>query len=322
MSNPPSVTVHYAQAILQAAERLALPLPAELRLLGQEARIPLARQEALWEAFCVAAHDPLIGLRLGSALQVGHLDMVGALLMSCETLGEALEALLEYYPIVGEGGEFGLVEEGDQLRLVYLPHYQVRREERVEAVLASLVHMARWITGERIQPLELHFAHPPRAAEARYIELLGCPLCFGADDNALVFDRADLGMPLIQANALMREHLRGLADSLLERLGNQSLAARVQQLLRQQPRWGKERIAEQLELSGRHLNRKLADEGTSFKLLRDQVLHQMAEQRLRESPRVAEVAEGLGFSDESAFAKAFRRWSGITPGQFRQGLGQ
>ena len=79
---------------------------------------------------------------------------------------------------------------------------------------------------------------------------------------------------------------------------------------------------QQLELSGRHLNRKLGEEGTSFKLLRDQVLHQMAEQRLRESPRVAEVAEGLGLSDESAFAKAFRRWSGITPGQFRQGLGQ
>ncbi|MBD9415196.1 AraC family transcriptional regulator [Pseudomonas sp. PDM16] len=322
MSNPPSVTVHYAQAILQAAERLALPLPAELRQLGQEVRIPLARQEALWEAFCTAAQDPLIGLRLGSALQVGHLDMVGALLMSCETLGEALEAFLEYYPIVGDGGEFSSCQEGDQLRLVYQPFYQVRREERVEAVLASLLHMSRWITGERIQPLELHFAHGPRGGEARYIELLGCPLRFDADDNALVFDRAALATPLIQANALMREHLRGLADSLLERLGNQSLAVRVQQQLRAQPRWGKERIAEQLELSGRHLNRKLAEEGTSFKLLRDQVLHQMAEQRLRESPRVAEVAEGLGFSDESSFAKAFRRWSGITPGQFRQGLGQ
>ena len=53
----------------------------------------------MWEAFCTAADDPLIGLRLGCALQVGHLDMVGALLMSCETVGEALEALLEYYPI-------------------------------------------------------------------------------------------------------------------------------------------------------------------------------------------------------------------------------
>ncbi|WP_252275567.1 AraC family transcriptional regulator [Pseudomonas subflava] len=322
MSSTPSVTVHYTQAILQAAERLALPLPAELRAPSHETRIPLARQDALWEAFCAAAGDPLIGLRLGNALQVGHLDMVGALLMSCETLGEALEALLEYYPIVGEGGEFALSEEGAQLRLTYQPHYDVRREERVEAVLASLAHLTRWITGERVQPLELQFGHAPRAAEARYVELLGCPLEFSSADNALLFDRADLAVPLIQANAPMREHLRGLADSLLECLGQQSLAVRVQQQLRAQPRWGKERVAEQLELSGRHLNRKLAEEGTSFKLLRDQVLHQMAEQRLRGSARMADVAEGLGFSDESAFAKAFRRWSGMTPGQFRQGLGQ
>lgn len=320
MSSTPSVTVHYAQAILQAAERLHLSLPAELRELGHEARIPLTRQEELWEAFCIAASDPLIGLRLGSALQVGHLDMVGALLMSCETLGEALEALLEYYPIVGEGGEFLLAEDGAQLRLVYQPYYEVRREERVEAVLASLLHMSRWITGERVQPVALHLAHAPRTIETRYIELLGCPLRFSAGENALLFERADLDVPLIQANALMREHLRGLADSLLERLGQQSLAVRVQQQLRQQPRWGKERVAEHLELSGRHLNRKLAEEGTSFKLLRDQVLHQMAEQRLRESPRVAEVAEALGFSDESAFSKAFRRWSGMTPGQFRHGV--
>jgi AraC-like DNA-binding protein len=320
MSNPPSVTVHYAQAILQAAERLALSLPAELRQLGQDARIPLARQDALWEAFCAAAQDPLIGLRLGNALQVGHLDMVGALLMSCETLGEALEALLEYYPIVGEGGEFTLREEGGRLCLAYQAHYQTRREERVEAVLSSLVHMSRWITGERIQGLQVRFEHAPQAAEARYAELLGCPLQFATGENSLLFSRADLAMPLIQANAPMREHLRGLADSLLERLGQQSLAVRVQQQLRAQPRWGKERIAEQLELSGRHLNRKLADEGTSFKLLRDQVLYQMAEQLLRESPRLVEVAERLGFSDESAFAKAFRRWSGTTPGQFRQGL--
>lgn len=322
MSNTLSVTVHYAQAILQAAERLALPLPAEVRELGSQARIPLARQDVLWEAFCTAAHDPLIGLRLGCALQVGHLDMVGALLMSCETVGEALEALLEYYPIIGEGGEFSLHAEGQQVSLRYQEHYQVRQEERTEAVMASLLHMSRWITGNKVSPLLLCFQHAPRGAEALYAEQLGCPLRFAAGQNALVFAASDLQLPLIQANAPMCAHLRGLADSLLERLGTQSLSARVQQLLRTQPRWGKERIAEQLDLSGRHLNRKLAEEGSSYRLLREQVLYRMAEQQLRESARLVDVAERLGFSDESAFAKAFRRWSGVTPGQFRQGLGE
>jgi AraC-like DNA-binding protein len=316
-----TVTVHYAQAILQAAERLGLALPADLRTLGDERRIPLARQDALWEAFCSAAEDPLIGLRLGCAMQVGHLDMVGALLMSCETMGDALEALLDYYPIVGGGGDFALGPADDGMRVVYLPHFQVRRQERAEAVLAILAQMARWITGGGVGPRELLFAHAARAPEARYAELLGCPLRFAADAYALRFADDDLRVPLIQANATMCRHLRELADQLLERLGSQSLAARVQELLRQQPRWGKERIAEQLALSGRHLNRKLGEEGTSFKLLRERELHRMAEQSLREPQRLAEVAEALGFSDESAFTKAFRRWTGVTPGQFRQGLG-
>ncbi|HSC83592.1 MAG TPA: AraC family transcriptional regulator [Pseudomonas sp.] len=322
MNNTPSVTVHYAQAILQAAERLALPLPAEVRELGSLARIPLARQDALWDAFCTAADDALIGLRLGCALQVGHLDMVGALLMSCESVGEALEALLEYYPIIGEGGEFSLHTEGQQVSLRYLEHYQVRQEERTEAVMASLLQMSRWITGNKVGPLALSLQHAPRGEEARYAELLGCSLQFAAEHNALVFAVADLQVPLIQANALMCAHLRGLADSLLERLGTQSLSVRVQQQLRTQPRWGKERIAEQFGLSGRHLNRKLAEEGSTYRLLREQVLYRMAEQQLRESARLTDVAERLGFSDESSFAKAFRRWSGVTPGQFRQGAGE
>ncbi|MCJ1885933.1 AraC family transcriptional regulator [Pseudomonas sp. LA21] len=315
MPHSPSITVHYAQGILQAAQRLGLPVPTDLPV---EARIPLAVQDRIWESLCAASDDPLVGLRLGSALQVGHLDMVGALLMSCEHFGEALEALLEYYPIIAEGSEFQLERDAGRVRLVYRPSYTVRREERVEAALASLVHLTRWITGERVTPAYLTLSHPARAEPARYDQILGCPIGFADAENALCFALADLDVPLIQANAVMREHLRALADAQLQRLGAQSLAAQVQQLLRQQPRWGKERVAEQLALSGRHLNRKLADEGTSFKLLREQVLHGMAEQLLRESPRLAEVAEKLGFSDESAFAKAFRRWSGMTPGQFRQ----
>ncbi|MDF3932908.1 AraC family transcriptional regulator [Pseudomonas citronellolis] len=321
MPNTPSITVHYTQGLLQAAARLGLEAPAELREPGHEARIPLARQDELWEWLCAASADPLVGLRLGCALQVGHLDMVGALLMSCETFGEALEALLEYYPIIAEGSEFVLRHEAGRVTLAYLPSYRARREERVETVLASLVRLTAWITGERVRPQALGLAHAARGAGDAYRELLGLLPAFGAAEDGLSFASADLEVPLIQANAPMREHLRQLADAQLQRLGAQSLAARVQTLLREHPQWGKERVADGFGLSGRHLNRRLAEEGSSFKLLRERVLHGMAEQQLRGPARVAEVAERLGFSDESAFAKAFRRWSGMTPGQFRQQAG-
>jgi len=71
-------------------------------------------------------------------------------------------------------------------------------------------------------------------------------------------------------------------------------------------------------MSGRHLNRLLADDNTSFKLLQDTVRRQRAEAALRDpAQRIADIAEALGFSDESAFAKAFRRWCGDSPAQFR-----
>ncbi len=210
---PHTITVHYAQGILQAAERLGLPVPADLQAASLEPRIPLQRQDAFWEAICAASGDPLLGLRLGSALQVGHLDMVGALLMSCDHYGEALDALLEYYPIIAEGSEFQREQDATQVRLVYRPSYAVRREERVEAALASLVHLTRWITGDRVNPQRLILSHAARGEPTRYVEVLGCPVIFEGAENALSFAVADLDVPLIQANALMREHLRALADA-------------------------------------------------------------------------------------------------------------
>ena len=89
-------------------------------------------------------------------------------------------------------------------------------------------------------------------------------------------------------------------------------------MLRLQPQWGKERVAEALGMSGRHLVRKLQHEGVTFKLLRSSLLQKMAEERLQRGEPVSGIAEELGFSDESAFAKAFKRWSGQTPSQYRE----
>jgi len=317
MTADPTVTLRFTRAILQAAEQRGIALPAELESrFPEDGRTPLALQDELWEAFCAAAEDPLIGLKLGLDLQVGHLDLVGMLLMSCETQGEALDLLLEYHPIVGEGGDFHLEHRGGECLLIYEPRYRVRRRERVEAVLACVLNLTQWITGNRFHAA-LEFTGAPATDIEHYQQLLNAPVRFARPANALAFDPALMTTRLIQANADLRDHLKTLADQALDALTPSGTSGQVRTLLRQSPQRGKEQVAEALGISGRHLVRRLQEEGTSFKLLRATVLQQMAEEKLTRGETVARVAEHLGFSDESAFTKAFKRWAGVTPARYR-----
>lgn len=317
-SHQPSVTPRYSQAIMQMAERLDIALPAALveRLQGLE-RVPIAWQDELWDSFCDTSADPLIGLRLGLEIHVGHLDSLGMLLVTCDTLGEALEELVEYAPVISDGGDFHMRREAGQVFIDYQPRFQVRQAERVEAALGSLINITRWATGGRFQPSGVWLAHSPLDEPARYAELAGCAVHFQAPGNRLGFSIEQLALPQIQANSALRDHLRRLADQTLAEVGHQSLCAAVERLIRQQPRWGKERIAEQLQLSGRHLHRRLAEEGLTFRTLRDRVLQTMATDLLAREGTLADIAEQLGFSDEGAFTRAFRRWQGVTPASYR-----
>lgn len=310
----PTVTLRFSQALIQAAQRLGLP-PLDTPPI--EERVPLEVQDALWQELCAQASDPLIGIQLGMALQVGHLDVAGMLIMSCETYGESLDVLFEYLPIIGEGGEVNVKYESDSVLLSYTPIYDICRAQRVEAVLSAILHLSRWSTGGLFQAQSIHFGHAALHDAHRYPGLLGCPVSFSEPDNYLRFDKSMLALPLIQANSALRDHLRKLADNTLRQLGEKSLSASVSDLIRQHPRAGKERIADLLALSGRHLNRRLAEEGLSFKQLRDRELQSLAEVALQREGKISVVAEELGFSDESAFAKAFRRWTGKSPAQFR-----
>lgn len=314
-----SVTPRYSQAMLQLAERAGIVLPDHLsRRMDGLQRVPIHWQDELWEALCRASGDPLTGLKLGLEIQVGHLDSLGMLLVTCDTLGEALEELVEYTPVISDGGDFRMRREADVVLIEYLPRFHVRRAERAEAALGSLLNLTRWATGGRFQPDGIWLMHAPLANPMRYQALTDCPVHFAAGRYQLGFAADQLALPQIQANSVLRDHLRHLADQMLAELGRQSLCAEVEQLIRTHPRWGKERIAAQLQISGRHLHRRLAEDGLSFKALRDSVLQSMACQLLDSDLRLAQIAEQLGFSDENAFTRAFRRWQGVTPARYRE----
>jgi AraC-like DNA-binding protein len=312
-----SVTARFTRALVEAITRQGGTVPEAMRqATTQEARVDMARQEALWTLFVQACPDePLSSLRLGTDLQAGHLDIVGMLLLSCDTLGDALEVLTEYAPIIGDNARFEIATEGAQVQLRYVPDYTLCREQRVEAALGCVVGLARWMTNGRFAPTEVLFAHAARAESAAYERLLGCPVRFGQPFNGVVMEAAAMGQGIVQAGGALHLHLRALADDMLASLAQGSVSARVQQLIREHPRWGKERIGEQLGMSGRHLNRKLAAEAISFKGLRETLLYDMARQALGSGQGVAAVSDALGFSDENAFSRAFRRWTGQTPAQ-------
>ncbi len=171
----------------------------------------------------------------------------------------------------------------------------------MEAALASLLQLTRWSTGEQLEASGMHFSHPALTDPARYQQLLGVPVEFDRPHNSLRIPADALSLPLIYANPALCQHLRTLADQLLEQLGSQSLSATVCDLLRQHP-LGKEKVAEQLAMSGRHLIRKLR-EGTSFKLLRDALLQGMAEQALKEGLKLSILPTNWAFPMKAPLPK-------------------
>ncbi len=318
---PLTVTIHFTRAILKTLQRHSAELPADIQAWlashSEHERVPLRSLDALWEACVAASQDPLFGLRAGLNVQPANLDVVGFLLMSCDNLEEALDALIDYHRIVGEGGEFTLTRTGTECRLIYAPHYETCRDQRVSAVMGATLAVSRWLTDGAFKPQRITFAHPAAVDIALAEQLTGCPVAYDQIADVFVFDASQLQLPMVQSNAQVFERMRVLADEALQRLGSSSFSRAVADLIRKHPAAGKDDIAELLHMSGRHLNRKLGLEGGSFKLLQDDVRATVAEQMLDAGSHAMDIAAHLGFADERSFAKAFKRWRGITPAQFK-----
>lgn len=316
----PGVTVHYARALIQAAEDAGVSLPSDLvdRVSGTE-RIPLAWQDELWEVWCSENPDPLAALQFGMRIQVGHLDSAGMLLVTCETLGEALQELEAYAPLIGEGVSFAVRRAGARVHVDLTERFAVRAVERTESAIAALLHLTRWATAERFRPTGVWFGHAPLATVSAYEAVLGVPAYFSAARTSLGLSADQLDLPMTQANESLRDHIRELADRTLASLGEQTIAVRLQQVIRTHPAWNRERVAQHLDLSSRQLNRRLAETGLTFKTVRERTLEELAIRQLRGGATVVDVAANLGYSDETAFARAFRRWRGVTPGRFGAG---
>ncbi|WP_231757062.1 AraC family transcriptional regulator [Microbulbifer elongatus] len=319
-----TVTLSYTRAIIAALGRLDLVLPDSaqslLAAIDEEERVPMEVQEEIWLAVQEAIPDPLLGIRLGQAMQGSQMGLVGYLLMTQKNLGAAIDQLLIYHPLLGEGGQFELRRSSFYVELCYRPNYLRCARLRVETVLSICLAQARAMTGREFQPQSVQFAYPTPslAVQQQYQQLLQAPVQFNAEVSAIRLRPQDLETPLVAADRQVMARLKPEADALLKALTSKSLQLRVAHLLQQEPQLSREQVAARLCISPRHLGRKLLEENASFRAIQDEVRSHYACQWLREGQKTnVDIAAALGYCDESAFGKAFRRWTGLSPKGFK-----
>ena len=302
---------------------------------GPDDRVPGRQVERLWGAAASVTGDPLVGLHMAEAYSPGALDILGYIVLSCRTVGDVLERLSRYTRILNDGMRIDVVREGSlaYCRCTSVPgmdNYLDRSpDQAVDTMWAGLARELRRLAAHPLVPTEVWFRHRPPAtpaAAAEYRRVLGAPTRFGAREDRFILPAAHLDEQVRSANPSLLAAFEAHADAMLSRM--EARGARSQQVAREVAREVARRlkgtvpplreVARALAMSDRNLQRALRDDGTSFQRLVDEVRRDLAISHLADPATSAgQVGFLLGFSEPSAFHRAFRRWTGKTPSAYR-----
>ena len=336
----PGANPAYARRLLTLVEGFGLPPAALLRHAGVEmperagtpARLPLPALLALFGSALTLTGRRDLGLEFGREVRPDTFDALGYALMSCRNLGEAIALLPLYRRVVFDAGysetAFRVSEDSARLAWVVLPPATpdgpAYCELLAESLVASWFKLGCWITGSELPLREVRFVHPAPADRVPFERFFGCPVHFASGENAVLFERALLARPLAQADAALNLEMRDRARRIIEQLqGEPGLAGQIRQiLLRLMPQCeaSLERVAGQLALTPRTLQRRLDTSGLSFHALLGTVRSELALVYLRDPAlSVLDVALLLGYAEQSSFTRAFRVWFGMAPSAWRAG---
>ena len=310
-----------------ADEVLAAAGVTEAELTEIDRFVPLERMIAAMQVLYRHADPDEIPLAMVRSLRLEHLGAPGFALMSAPTLREAVGRLDRYHRLASMDARTWLVDHADgALEIIItrdIPHPTLKRVA-LQAMPIVLTEIARALTGVHVTPQEVALPHMPGLRD-RYEAFLGAPLQIAADARThITLAAAAANLPIPQANPALLAYMDQRSEALLARLPCQDASptttartrAMIQELLDGEAPTA-DSVATRLGMSRRTLYRRLREEGTSFQGVLDALRADMARALLGDGVDIAEVAFVLGFSEPRAFHRAFKRWVGATPAQWR-----
>lgn len=299
-------------------------VPAALMQEGPQARGPLKYLDAAIIRAAARIPDEGWGLKMAQCWHPGNLGVLGHAWLASSTLRTGLTRLARYWRIVGTRARIGLQDSQGGLTF----SYALTVDEPAVAWntpdcwLALVLDMCRVNAETRLSAVKASLCRPLPANPQVWNDFYGCTVKFGAAENSFTLSRSDIDRVLPTSNRPLAGVLDGLLTEQLAKLSRDDVVSRCKSAFLEQLSSGEpsaDDVAQQLHMSSRTLQRKLAEAGTSYQKLVDDARQELALRYIDDPAKsITDITFLLGFSGHSTFSRAFRRWTGISPSVYRQ----
>lgn len=292
-------------------------------LKSGDERVVALQMQKVWRAAVTETGDEAFGITFAKNMRPGTLHGLGFAWIASNTLRDAFMRLVRYYRLITTAGEIVLSEADDRVTVWYKTPGKkgAAAPASMDAGLALFVGLCRMTRDDDFSPVGVTMQRQQPANTAKFDDFFRCSIEYDSEENTVSFDAAELDAPLPMANPeLARANDQVVIDYLQRHdsadVVNQVRASIIDWLPSGAP--SQETIADSLHMSPRTLQRRLATEDVTYSQLLDSIREELARQYLTSSSRnISEVAYLLGYSEPGNFARAFKKWNGQTPAEFR-----
>ena len=289
-------------------------------------RLTTAQVAGIFNESVKRSGNPAFGLTVARFLHPSSVHALGYALLASSTLRDACERLVYYFRLASTNGQYRIEESEDRFCLILEAMAEGVSPETVDAWNAFIVHLFRMIYKPDLKPLSVRLTRScPPGCEAQYQRSFHVPVDFDAPHCEICLDRSIVDEPLMGGNReIASQHDKIIRDNIAA-LDKGDIITSVKRAIVQflpSENCSRERVARELAMSPSRLQQKLAEQGTNFQDLLGQIRQSLALDYIEQSRvSITEMSFLLGFSDTSSFTRAFRRWTGKSPRDYRRGLG-
>ena len=294
-----------------------------ITLYGNQSRISLLLWTNLLERISVAVNDPALGLAIGKRIAPRHVGVLGYLVLSCQSLGEALNRFARYQRLVYDVNPFSVSVDERGMELRWGVEYGKPGALVDETSIAALFNFLNILTSQPLHPSYVCFVNPQPKNLKTYLDYFKCPVDFEKDFTCVRFPLSFLSIPLLHSDTTLLDLLSQQAEALLLVLPKADMfEEKLQQVIVQSLHEGEPTlpvVAAHLALSSRTLQRRLQERGLVFQDILENTRRELAIRYLQDKTlSLTDIALLLGYSEQSAFNRAFKRWYSEQPKMYRK----